>query len=186
MTYTGGIKPGATPGTNKVENNSPPGSGTPQGGVSPGWLKPAPNTTWMKGVVKTDAETMKKREAFIAQGAMGMHQAVKVTVDSAAQLSAHQRSPSVRNRPPRQARQPLGIPSSRRRNRAKQRSRLKRNMTTRWLHGERKSSRICIRTCSCQRPERLLRRLDRSELGEQPLCFSLLPVLTGRRWPKAG
>jgi hypothetical protein len=88
MTYTGGIKPGATPGTNKVENNSPPGSGTPQGGVSPGWLKPAPNTTWMNGVVKTDAETMKKREAFIAQGAMGMHQAVKVTVDSAAQLSA--------------------------------------------------------------------------------------------------
>ena len=31
---------------------------------------------------------MKKREAFIAQGAMVMHQAVKVTVDSAAQLSA--------------------------------------------------------------------------------------------------
>jgi hypothetical protein len=73
----------------KVDNNSKAAPGTDQSGAGRGnFGPPGPNVTWVSGVVKTDAETMAKREAFISQGAMGMHQAVKVTVDSAAQLSA--------------------------------------------------------------------------------------------------
>jgi len=73
----------------KVDNNSKAAAGTDQSGAGRGAFgPPGPNVTWVSGVVKKDAETMAKREAFMAQGAMGMHQAVKVTVDSAAQLAA--------------------------------------------------------------------------------------------------
>jgi len=70
MTEIGG-KPVYTPIT-PVDNNAKPSSAPTQGGVGHGNLPPGPNVTWVKGVVKKDAETMAKRAAFTeANGAMG-------------------------------------------------------------------------------------------------------------------
>jgi hypothetical protein len=65
------IKPVYTPITTTVDNNTKPSSGSANGGTSPGLLRPSPNTAWVPGVVKKDAETMAKREAFMNGGAMG-------------------------------------------------------------------------------------------------------------------
>jgi hypothetical protein len=67
-----GSKPVYTDNTPIVDNNAKPSSGASQGVVGAGLLQPSPNTTWVKGIVKKDAETLSKREAFIAaNGKMG-------------------------------------------------------------------------------------------------------------------
>ncbi len=78
MTDIGGTKTVYAPVTPSVDNNAKPSTPRQSGSVSPGLLEPSPNTTWaepapawVKGVVKKDAETMAKREAFMAKGAMG-------------------------------------------------------------------------------------------------------------------
>jgi hypothetical protein len=55
-----------------IENNAQPTPVRRSSAPSPGLLEPSPNTTWVTGVVKHDAESEAKRDAFVAaNGAMG-------------------------------------------------------------------------------------------------------------------
>ena len=72
MTDIGGTKTVYAPVTPSVDNKAKPASGTSRGAVGAGLLQPSPNTARVRGVVKKDAETMTKREAFIAaNGGLG-------------------------------------------------------------------------------------------------------------------
>jgi hypothetical protein len=72
MTDIGGTKTVYAPVTPSVDNNAKPSTPRQSGSVSPGLLEPSPNTTWVNGVVKHDAESEAKRAAFIAgNGKMG-------------------------------------------------------------------------------------------------------------------
>jgi hypothetical protein len=84
MTDIGGTKTVYTPVTPSVDNNAKPASGTPRGAVGAGLLQPSPNTAWVRGVVKHDAESEAKRAAFTANVKMGdRDQYLKNQVDAA-------------------------------------------------------------------------------------------------------
>ena len=147
MTEIGG-KPVYTPIT-PVDNNAKPSSAPTQGGVGHGNLPPGPNVTWVKGVVKKDADTMAKRAAFTeANGAMG-DRTQYITNQLADALSQTRISQGAHNRCSRRRVQPArqGPATSSRvsKNRARSRSMPRRSMPRRSLSPSKKPCRRCSR-----------------------------------------